>query len=204
MIDYVEFLRIPGSAALIIICLFFVIQLIGELLEFKGKIVPEFMKIRKYFARKKTERETLQALPQTLQDLKKTTDEFRSHYSEQNLAQRDNWMNLVNQHLIKSDELFKEINLKLDKNNADTLDLLIDNKRNTIISFAERVVDAKSPVTREQFNRIFKMYRDYEKIIEANGLVNGEVDIAYRIIKESYEDHMREHTFVEDVRGYDY
>ena len=73
----------------------------------------------------------------------------------------------------------------------------------TIIAFAERVVDAKSPVTREQFNRIFKMYRDYEKIIEANGLVNGEVDIAYRIIKESYEGHMREHTFVEDVHGYD-
>lgn len=58
-------------------------------------------------------------------------------------------------------------------------------------------------VTREQFNRVFKLYAEYEEIIEANGLTNGEVDIAYRIIKESYETHMRNHTFVEDALGYD-
>lgn len=34
-------------------------------------------------------------------------------------------------------------------------------------------------------------------------MTNGEVDIAIRIIKESYEKHMRHHSFVEDIRGYD-
>ena len=33
-------------------------------------------------------------------------------------------------------------------------------------------------------------------------MTNGEVDIAIRIINESYEEHMRHHSFVEDVRGY--
>ena len=33
-------------------------------------------------------------------------------------------------------------------------------------------------------------------------MTNGEVDIAYRIISESYETHMRNHTFIEDIRGY--
>ena len=40
-------------------------------------------------------------------------------------------------------------------------------------------------------------------IIEKNEKTNGEVDIAFRIIQESYECHMRNHTFVEDIRGYD-
>jgi hypothetical protein len=57
-------------------------------------------------------------------------------------------------------------------------------------------------VTREQFNRIFKQHEEYEDIIKANGIKNGEVDIAYRIISESYETHMRNHSFIEDIRGY--
>ena len=38
----------------------------------------------------------------------------------------------------------------------------------------------------------------YENIITANGLTNGEVDIAIRIVREAYENHLRTHTFVED------
>ena len=92
---------------------------------------------------------------------------------------------------------------KLDRNNADTLSLLIDNKRNAIIDFASKVIDESFPVTKEQFNRIFKIHKEYERIIKENELTNGEVDIAIRIIKEAYEKHLKNHTFVEDVRGYD-
>ena len=53
-----------------------------------------------------------------------------------------------------------------------------------------------------EFNRIFKTYKNYENFLEKHNMTNGEVDIAYRIIKESYEDHMKNHTFVEDIRGY--
>lgn len=56
--------------------------------------------------------------------------------------------------------------------------------------------------TKEQFNRIFKIYEEYEVLIKANGMTNGEVDIAIRIIREAYENHMRDHTFIEDIRGY--
>ena len=64
-------------------------------------------------------------------------------------------------------------------------------------------IDENKPVTREQFHRIFKLYKEYEDIIKKNNMTNGEVDIAIRIIKESYEKHMRHHSFVEDIRGYD-
>ena len=126
------------------------------------------------------------------------------HYSADNIRMRDEWIRNVNQKLEQNDIQTKELCEKLDKNNQDTLSLLIDSKRNTIINFASTVVDEKNSVTREQFNRIFKLYEEYESIIAANGLTNGEVDVAYRIIRESYETHMRNHSFIEDIRGYQY
>ena len=52
MVNYVEYLGLPASVAIGIIFAFFVLQAIGEILEFKGKIVPEVLKVRKYFALK--------------------------------------------------------------------------------------------------------------------------------------------------------
>jgi len=119
-------------------------------------------------------------------------------------------MKEVNQHIVESeerrkkqDELMAALSAKLDKNNADTLSLLIDSKRNKIIDFASDVINESYPVTREQFKRIFKIHEEYENIIEENDLTNGEVEIAYRIITEAYENHMRTHTFIEDIRGYE-
>ena len=43
---------------------------------------------------------------------------------------------------------------------------------------------------------------EYEEIIKDNDLQNGEVDIAIHIIREAYENHLRNGSFVEDVRGY--
>ena len=51
LINYIEFLGLPEKIAISIIALFFVMQIVGEILEFKGRVVPEIMKIRKYFAR---------------------------------------------------------------------------------------------------------------------------------------------------------
>ena len=59
MISYIEYLNIPIALGLAIIGVFLIMQIVGEILEFKGKVVPEFIKIRKYFARKKQERQTL-------------------------------------------------------------------------------------------------------------------------------------------------
>lgn len=219
MLNYLEYLNTPTGIATVLVGVFLCIQIVGELLEFKGKVVPEFIKVRKYFVRKKKEREALSTIAvildernemaKTIADVKILLTDINKHYSVDNIAMRDNWMKEVNKHISESDELRKKqdelmssLNDKLDKNNADTLSLLIENKRSAIINFASKVIDEKYPVTKEQFNRIFKTYREYEDIIENNGLTNGEVDIAYRIITEAYENHMRNHSFVEDIRGY--
>lgn len=202
MLNYIEYLNVPSQIAIALIAVLFVLQLIGEFLSFKGKAVPEIMSIRKYFARKKYERKVIRELPDTIQDLKNIVNNIDKHYSADNISMRDKWIDNVNKKLNMEDELVRDLNKKLDEANKDIVSILVDNKRNTIIDFASRVSNSSVLVTKEQFNRVFKIYKEYEDLISKNGLTNGEVDIAYRIIVESYEDHLSNHTFIEDTRGW--
>lgn len=202
MLDYIEYLNIPVKVAIVLIGAFLIMQLVGEILEFKGKVVPEFVKVRKIFTRRKKEREMMQRMEKTLDQVQTTMDELNQHYSTDNIQMRDEWIKRVNSKLDQYDASMAELDRKLDKNNSDTLSILVDNKRNAIISFASMVIDETKPVTKEQFNRIFKLYEEYEAIISANDMTNGEVDIAIRIIRKAYENHLRNHSFIEDIRGY--
>lgn len=208
MLNYIEYLNenlsLPDKFIIGLIVVLAIMQVIGEAMEFMGKVAPEFMKIRKYFARKKKEREILAQMPATLEKVETLLNDVNQHYSADNIAKRDSWMNWVNERAKVYDAGLIELEEKVKENNSIALSLLIDNKRDTIIDFASKVVDEKYPATKEQFNRVFKIHEEYEEIIEANELTNGEVDIAIRIIKESYENHMRNHSFVEDIRGYDF
>lgn len=202
MLNYIEYLNVPSQIAIALIAVLFVLQLIGEFLNFKGKAVPEIMSIRKYFARKKSERKVIRELPNTIQDLKNIVNNIDKHYNADNIAMRDKWIDSVNNKLMMEDKLVRDLDKKLDEANKDIVSILVDNKRDTIIDFASRVSNSSVLVTKEQFNRIFKLYKEYEDLISKNGLTNGEVDIAYRIIVESYEEHLSNHTFIEDTRGW--
>lgn len=202
MLNYIEYLNIPSQIAIALIAVLFVLQLIGEFLNFKGKAVPEIMSIRKYFARKKSERKVIKELPDTIQDLKNIVNNINKHYSSDNISMRDKWIDSVNKKLNMEDKLVRDLYKKIDEANKDIVSILVDNKRDTIIDFASRVSNSGVLVTKEQFNRIFKLYKEYEDLISKNGITNGEVDIAYRIIVESYEEHLSNHTFIEDTRGW--
>lgn len=202
MMAYIEYLNMPVKVAIVVVTAFLVMQLIGEILEFKGKVVPEFIKIRKIFARKKQERELFNKMTNTIEQVQVTLNDLNQHYSTDNITMRDKWIEKVNDKFDQYDKTMEELSKKMDKNNRDTLAILIENNRSAIIGFASLVTDETKPVTREQFNRIFKLYKSYEEIIQENELSNGEVDIAIRIIREAYEKHIKDHSFVEDVRGY--
>lgn len=202
MLNYIEYLNVPSQIAIALIAVLFVLQLIGEFLNFKGKAVPEIMSVRRYFARKRTERKVIRELPDTIQDLKNIVNNINEHYSADNISMRDKWIDSVNKKLNVEDELVRDLNKKLDEANKDIVSILVDNKRDTIINFASRVSNSNVLVTKEQFSRIFKLYKEYEDLISENCLTNGEVDIAYRIIVESYEEHLSNHTFIEDTRGW--
>ena len=206
MLNYIEYLGIPLQIALILAAIFFVIQVIGEFLEFKGKVVPECLKIRKYFARRKKEKaETAQ----TLKEVKQLLNEVNGHYSADNIAMHNEWMQGVDERLKAYDDSIVEISKNLSdvtqalKDNTKlTEEMFIQSSRDRIIDFATKTSNENVMVSREEFNRIFKVYAKYEKFLEEHEMTNGEIDIAYQIIKESYEQHLLNHTFIEDIRGY--
>ena len=206
MINYIEYLGLPVTVGIVIIGIVLVMQLAGEILEFKGKVVPEFMKVRKIFSRRNKERKET---AQTLREVQKLLGEVNAHYSEDNISKRNAWMEWVNERAKVYDKSIVEISKNLSdvtqalKDNTKlTEEMFIQSSRDRIIDFATKVANESAPVSREEFNRIFKVYDKYEKYLEDHKMTNGEIDIAYRIIKESYENHMRGHSFIEDIRGY--
>lgn len=206
MLNYIEYLNIPVKIALVLVVIFFSMQIIGEFLEFKGKVVPEFFKIRKWFTRRK--REKAEAA-QTLKDVQVLLNDVNSYYSADNIAKRDGWMQWVNNRAEVYDESIKqlrealtEVMQALKDNTKLTEEMFIQSSRDRIIDFATKTSNENVMVSREEFNRIFKVYAKYEKYLEEHKMTNGEVDINYQIIKESYEQRLRDHAFTEDIRGY--
>lgn len=207
MLSYLEYLgdylNMPTKVIIALVAVFLVMNIIGEILEFKGKVVPECIKIRKYFKRKKEERSKIY---ETLNQVSVLLDEVNKHYSDDNITKRNAWMDWVNERAKVYDASVVELtSLKdlLASNNELTLDLYINSNRNRIIDFASKVINENVVVSREEFNRIFKIYAEYEDILERYNKTNGEVDVAYRIIEESYEKHMQNHSFIENMRGYE-
>lgn len=206
MLSYLEYLNAPVKVIVVIIACFVVMQVIGEFLEFKGKVVPEFLKVRKFFYRRKAEKTEGRMM---LKRVEKQLDEVNSHYSADNIARRDSWMQWVNDRtkiyddsIIAINKSLSEVTQALKDNTLLTEEMFVQNSRDRIIDFATKVTDESVMVSREEFNRIFKVYDKYEKYIEEHGLTNGEVDVSIQIIRESYETRMKNHTFIEDVRGY--
>ena len=206
MLGYLEYLKLPAAVAGAIVGILLVANLVGELLELKGKVVPEFMKLRKRWKRKREEK---REQAETLKEVKKLLADVNGHYSADNISKRDAWMGWVNSRAEVYDNSIVEIkdNLALvtaalQDNSKLTEELFVQSSRDRIIDFGILVADGEKIISREQFHRIFKVHEDYEKFLKKRGLKNGESDIAMRVIKESYAVHMREHTFLEDVRGY--
>ena len=206
MLGYLEYLKLPAAVAGAIVGILLVANLVGELLELKGKVVPEFMKLRKYRKRKREEK---REQAETLKEVKKLLADVNGHYSADNISKRDAWMGWVNSRAEVYDNSIVEIkdNLALvtaalQDNSKLTEELFVQSSRDRIVDFGILVADGEKIISREQFHRIFKVHEDYEKFLKKRGLKNGETDIAMRVIKESYATHMREHTFLEDVRGY--
>ena len=198
----IEFLGIPTTITIIIVGLFFIMNIIGEIIEWCGKVVPEFLKVRKYFQRKRQEKEDT---TKTLKEVKQLLTDVNSHYSADNITKRNEWITWVNDRAEVYDDALNKLLLlqdKLNENNEITLDLYINVNRNRILDFARVVADDNVLASREEFNRIYKVNKEYHEILVKYGKANGEVDTAMKLINEAYDYRMKHHLFIEDVRGY--
>ena len=210
--DYIEFFGMTGKIVGAIVLLFFLMQLIVELLKAKGVVAAEIVSIRSKNEQRRKEKETIRQMAELLPTLKevpamlKSTGEFlgnvEKHYSDDNIKMRDDWIKNVNQKLEAHDEMMQGLVSTAYENSENIRSILIESKRSAIIDFASKTIDPNVPVTRAEFNRIFRIHNEYEEIINKHKIKNGEVDMAIGLIRESYEEHMRNHTFLEDVRGF--
>lgn len=202
MKEVIEFFKIVGPWASAILGAWAIVNVIGEICELKGKVVPEFMKIRKYFKRKKEEKQKTKNLFANVESL---LADVNSHYSADNISKRDAWMAWVNSRAIIYDEAvadLKALHSSIEDNNRLTLDLYFELNRDRILNFASKITNNEAIVSREEFKRIFKIHTEYEERLKSLGLQNGEVDIAYRVIEEDYMARLRNNNFFEDQRGW--
>lgn len=200
MEKFIEFFNIAGPGALILLGIWIVLNLIGETLDKTGKIVPAFMKVRTCIRKRK---EAKQARDNLVVDVKNLLEDVNKHYSSDNITKRNEWMKWINSRTEVYDasvEDLKSLHKALEENNALTLDLYINFNRNRIIDFATQVLKNDRVFTREEFNRIFKVYKEYEEILEKYGKENGEVDVSIDLIRDDYARRMREGLFLEDNR----
>ena len=104
--------------------------------------------------------------------------------------------------IVAINKALEEVTEALKDNTNLTEEMFVQSSRDRIIDFATKVADESTVVSREEFNRIFKVYSKYEKYIEERGLTNGEVDVSIQVIRDAYETRMKNHAFIEDIRGY--
>lgn len=179
IIKCIEFLGIPMTIAIVLVGLFLILQIIGELCELKGKIVPEFLKIRKYFKRKKQEKEDTNKM---IQDCKQALLEFNSHYSPDNIAKRNNWMHEVDDSVKSNDELIQKLDSKMDKllETNEALTTQIEQvKSNVLENEADRLrselFDCGNRCRRrirlhpEEMEHIRAVYQKYSEVLHQNG-----------------------------------
>lgn len=202
ILNILEYLKIPGVAIVVIATIFVVLQIILLILEVKGKIVLEGINIKRRIQNKNKKK---QEQTELLKEVKALLQDVSSHYDEDNIAKRNEWMQWVNDRANVYDDALERLLLlqdKLNENNEITLDLYINTNRNRILDFARIVADNNALVSREEFNRIYKINNEYHAILAKYNKENGEVDTAMRIIDEAYDYRMRNHSFIEDIRGY--
>ena len=71
------------------------------------------------------------------------------------------------------------------------IDKEINDYRWEIVNLADKIADDKS-ISRECYRHAINTYEKYEKIINQHGLVNGEVEISIELIKDSYQQRLKE------------
>lgn len=85
----------------------------------------------------------------------------------------------------KSDEHDDEMRNELKKLTDLFVEKQISDYRWEIINLADKIANGRI-VSKECLRHALSTYEKYEKIINENGLVNGEVEISIKVIKDNY------------------
>lgn len=175
IIKAIEFLGVPATIAITLVGLFLILQILGELCELKGKIVPEFLKVRKYFKRKKQERKDA---AETLKEVRMLLGDVNSHYSKDNITKRNQWMLDVDANIAEINKLGTKIDKLLDDNAGFKVQLkqvednVLNNEADRLRS---ELFDCGNRCRRrirlhpEEMEHIRAVYKKYSEVLHQNG-----------------------------------
>lgn len=90
-----------------------------------------------------------------------------------------------------SDRRDEEISSDIKKLTRMFIDKEIDDMRWEINHFATKVSEGR-PCNKDSYKHCIYIYEKYEKILEENGLENGEVEISMELINDSYKQKLKE------------
>lgn len=90
----------------------------------------------------------------------------------------------------RSDRRDEEISNDIRKLTQMFVEKEIDDMRWEINNFATQVSEGR-PCNKDSFTHCIRIYEKYEKILEENGLENGEVEISMELINDAYKRKIR-------------
>ena len=194
----VNFLENLGAPAIIISVATFIVLLGG----FIADAIKSFSTLKKVIdwfkgviEKIKEKRRKKKRIAETLTSVENLLADFNSHYSKDNIEERNNWMDWVNGQaesynttLENIDKRLGSLDEKLEKTTVLAEKTRLDQQRQQILDFAARVNNPQYDYSKEHFRKVFKQIKEYEAYIEANNLVNGEIDHAIEVIEKAYEE----------------
>ena len=93
--------------------------------------------------------------------------------------------------MLRSDRHDDEMKTDLKRLTNMFIDKQIDDMRWEINSFANTVLAGKR-CNKDSYQHCIKTYQKYEKILQENGIKNGEVEISMELIHESYRQKLKD------------
>lgn len=198
---------VPVAVIAVVVVIFIIMQVSGEIIEWTGKVAPKILKIRKIFKERKILKTKREAQLQKLDDVitlmvqvEDTLQKVNSHYDADNIARRDTWIAQINENVRWTHDRAQvydnsvrdlvQLKISVDKLSEFTCKQIKEEYRNRILDFSHKLRNARNKseperCSEEEFRKIYETYNDYEDFLEYTGDENHQVDDAMELIRRA-------------------
>lgn len=174
-VNALTYLGIPMIVIACALALLFMLNVLGSIFDFYGKVWPKIINFRR---RRRERKEEKEEMVKTIQECKQIIANFNAHYSTDNISQRDNWMHNVDNSVQEIQKLDGKIDKLLDAN-TDLKNQIDQVKGNVLENEADRLrselFDCGNRCRRkirlhpEEMDHIRDVYIKYSEKLHKNG-----------------------------------
>lgn len=198
IIEGAEYLNIPIIVVSAIIGIYLVINLITAILDFKGKVAPEFINLRKFFRtrreKKQAAKQLIQKQGELLEKVNTTLTDINQHYSADHITKRDEWIHWVDDRAKVYDNSVEVLSKTVEK--LDEVSILVYKSYlhdcvDRILHLADLIGGAEGKIPQERFQQAFELHEEYEKLVEKTHDPNHRVDTAWEVITNAYKESFK-------------